>query len=116
MWEYVSFWQWASASGFLRDGRTIGLNLGGGFGNTSRATENAFILDDKLHKLDQVKIEYDPASYMQPWKFTDNQDRLSLDFVPFKERIAETKLGIIDSEVRQMFADVWALLRLCNYR
>jgi hypothetical protein len=28
---------------------------------------------------------------------------LRLDFVPFKERIAITRLGIIDSEVHQVF-------------
>jgi len=103
VWEYSSFWKWASASGFLPDGRTVGLNLGGGFGDTSHATENAFILNGKLHKLDQVYIDYDPGEYMRPWKFTDNQNRLSLDFVPFKERLATTRLGIIDSEVHQMF-------------
>jgi hypothetical protein len=103
VWEYASFWQWASASGFLPDGRTVGLNLGGGFGDTSRATENAFILDGKLHKLDQVTIDYNAKAYLRPWKFTDNQGRLSLEFVPFKERVATTRLGIIDSEVHQMF-------------
>lgn len=103
VWEYSSFWKWASASGFLPDGRTIGLNLGGGFGDTSHATENAFILNGRLHKLDQVFFDYDPEAYMRPWKFTDNRDRLSLEFIPFKERLATTRLGIIDSEVHQMF-------------
>jgi hypothetical protein len=41
VWAYNSFWVWASASGFLADGRTIGLNMGYGFGDTSAATENA---------------------------------------------------------------------------
>ncbi len=103
VWEYLSFWQWASASGFLPDGRTIGLNLGGGFGDTSQATENCFFLEGILHKLDQVAIDYDPGNYLRPWRFSDNQGRLELDFQPFKERLAVTRLGIIDSEVHQMF-------------
>jgi hypothetical protein len=103
VWEYASFWQWASASGFLPDGRTVGLNLGGGFGDTSQATENAFFLDGCLHKLDQVKIDYDPTDYLRAWRFSDNQNRLSLEFTPFKERVAVTRLGIIDSEVHQVF-------------
>ncbi|MGA2489319.1 MAG: DUF2804 family protein [Anaerolineales bacterium] len=41
VWEYQSYWNWASSSGFLPDGRTVGLNLGSGFGNLSRAGENA---------------------------------------------------------------------------
>jgi hypothetical protein len=103
VWEYQSFWNWASASGFLSDGRTLGLNLGLGFGDLSAATENAFILDNRIHKLDQVKFDYKSGDYMQPWRFTDNQGRLNLTFSPFKDRLARTNLGIITSEVHQMF-------------
>ena len=103
VWEYQSFWNWASASGFLPDGRTLGLNLGMGFGDLSAATENAFILDNRIHKLDQVKFDYISGDYMQPWRFSDNQGRLDLTFTPFKDRLAQTNLGIVTSEVHQMF-------------
>ena len=103
VWQYSSFWNWASASGFLSDGRTIGLNLGSGFGDTSAATENALILSGRVHKLDQVTFEYNPKEYMQPWIFRDNHHRLILEFCPFSERVATTRLGVIDSEVHQMF-------------
>jgi hypothetical protein len=103
VWEYSSFWNWASASGFLPDGRTAGLNLGRGFGDTSAATENALILDGRIHKLDQVTFEYDSSDFMKPWKFTDNEGRLDLDFTPFKDRFAATKLLVIDSQVLQLF-------------
>lgn len=103
VWEYKSFWNWASASGFLPDGRTVGLNLGCGFGDLSAATENALILENHVHKLDQVKFDYTSGDYMKPWQFTDNQGRLDLTFTPFKDRIAQTNLGIIFSEVHQMF-------------
>lgn len=103
VWEYSSFWNWASASGFLPNGDTIGLNLGCGFGDLSRATENAVILNGKIHKLDQVPFVYNRDDYMQPWIFKDNEGRLDLTFTPFKERVATTKLVIIDSEVHQMF-------------
>ena len=103
VWQYSSFWNWASASGFLPDGRTVGLNLGCGFGDTSTATENCLVLDGQLHKLDQVRFDYDARDYNQAWRFTDSQGRLELDFVPFKERQARTNLGIIFSEVHQMF-------------
>lgn len=103
VWEYKSFWNWASASGFLPDGRTIGLNLGCGFGDLSQAGENALILDNRIHKLEQVKFSYTPTSFMQPWHFSDSEGRLDLVFTPFKERLAKTNLGIIRSEVHQMF-------------
>jgi len=103
VWAYQSFWNWASASGFLPDGRTVGLNLGSGFGDTSNATENCLVLDGKIHKLDQVAFLYDPHDFHQPWRFADSDDRLSLEFIPFKERLARTDLKLIFSEVHQMF-------------
>jgi hypothetical protein len=103
VWAYRSFWNWASASGFLPDGRTVGLNLGCGFGDTSAATENCLILDGRVHKLGQVSFDYASGDYMQPWKFRDDEGRLALDFTPFQERVARTDLKIITSEVHQMF-------------
>jgi hypothetical protein len=103
VWEYRSFWNWASASGFLSDGRTIGLNLGGGFGDTSAASENCIVVDGRLHKLQGVKFVYNSQNYMRPWKFSDTRGRLELDFLPFKDRLARTNLGIIFSEVHQLF-------------
>jgi hypothetical protein len=103
VWEYQSYWNWASSSGFLLDGRTIGLNLGCGFGDLSRAGENALILGNRIHKFEQVMFDYTPGNYMKPWKFSDVESRLDLTFTPFKERVAQTKLGIIDSEVHQLF-------------
>ena len=87
----------------MPDGRTIGLNLGRGFGDLSRATENAVILDGRVHKLGDVGFDYRSSDYMRPWRFTDDEGRLDLTFIPFKDRTARTNLGIIFSEVHQMF-------------
>lgn len=114
VWEYQSFWNWASASGFLPDGRTVGLNLGTGFGDTSSATENCMILDGKIHKLGRVTFNYDPSNYDKAWHFRDDQERLRLDFQPFKGRLARTNLGIIFSEVHQMFGHYTGLMYTDN--
>ena len=103
VWEYRSFWVWASASTFLPDGRTLGLNLGFGFGDTSAATENAIILDGRVHKLGEVRFDYDPADFMRPWRMTAPSGRLDLEFIPFKERVARSNVLLIQSEVHQMF-------------
>jgi hypothetical protein len=103
VWAYSSFWLWASASGFLPDGRTLGLNMGYGFGDTSAASENAFILDGKAHKLGTLKFEYDGERFMKPWRMKDEDGRLDLTFTPFYERVAKTDLKILHSEVHQMF-------------
>jgi hypothetical protein len=103
VWEYRSFWNWASSSGFLADGRRVGLNLGQGFGDLSAAGENALILDGRVHKLGRVSWDYTSGDYMRPWRFRDEEGRLDLTFTPFKERTARSNLLVIFSEVHQMF-------------
>lgn len=103
VWEYSSFWNWASASGFLPDGSTLGLNLGKGFGDLSSATENCFFIGGKMTKLEWVDWDYDPSNFMKPWSFTSKDDRVDLVFEPFFDRAASTKLLVIDSEVHQLF-------------
>ncbi|MBN2005821.1 MAG: DUF2804 domain-containing protein, partial [Anaerolineae bacterium] len=112
VWEYQSFWNWASASAYLPDGRVVGLNFGKGFGDLSRATENCVILDGRVHKLDQVAFDYQTGDTMRPWRFRDNEGRLDLTFTPFRERVARTALGIIASEVHQMFGRYTGRARL----
>lgn len=114
VWEYSSYWNWASASGFLPapGKRTIGLNLGCGFGDLSRATENCAIVDGSLQKLGAVTFDYRPGDYMHPWRFRDDEGRLDLTFTPFKDRTAKTNLGIIVSEVHQMFGRYNGRVRL----
>lgn len=103
VWEYDSHWVWASASGFLPNKHTIGLNLGYGFGDTSAASENGILLDGKMHKLGKVNFSFDPGDYKKPWKMVSPDQRLDLVFTPFFERVAKTDAMILKSEVHQMF-------------
>jgi hypothetical protein len=103
VWEYRSFWVWASASGFLADGRTLGLNLGFGFGDTAAATENTVILNGRVHKLGQVEFSYSAQDFKQPWRMVALDGRLDLTFTPFVERVATTNLLLIASTVHQLF-------------
>lgn len=103
VWEYTSFWNWASASWFLPDGTTFGLNLGEGFGDLSYATENCFFINGRINKLDKVKFNYDNTHFMKPWYFGSNDGRLGLTFTPFFERVASSNLLVITSEVHQLF-------------
>ncbi len=70
------------------------------------ATENALVLDGKIHKLGAVKFDYTSGDYAKPWRFYDNapgKRRIDLTFTPFKERTARSNLLVIFSEVHQMF-------------
>jgi hypothetical protein len=60
-------------------------------------------LKGRIHKLGVVKFDYRSGDYMHPWRFTDDERRLDLTLTPFKDRTARTNLGIIFSEVHQMF-------------
>jgi hypothetical protein len=103
VWAYDSFWVWASASGFTKDHQTIGLNMGYGFGDTSAASENAFILNGKIHKIGKLEFHYDSKDFMQPWSMESEDQRLNLRFTPFLDRPAKTDIKILYSEVHQMF-------------
>jgi len=101
IWEYNSFWVWASASGFLSDGRPAGLNMGFGFGDATAATENTLLLEGRIHKLPRLRFDYDSSDFMKSWRM--RSDRVDLTFVPFLPRVARTNLLVVRSEVHQLF-------------
>ncbi len=103
VWEYRSFWVWASASGWLPGGHTLGLNMGFGFGDTSAATENCFFIDGRAHKLGEVDFAYSSKDFKAPWTMKSADERADLTFTPFFERVAKTDALILSSEVHQMF-------------
>lgn len=103
VWDYATFWNWASASGFLPDRRSIGLNFGIGFGDLSGATENCFFIDGKMTKLDTMKFDYDGRDYKAPWRFFSDDGKCRLTFTPFFERIDKMNLLLLATEVHQMF-------------
>ena len=103
VWEYDSFWVWASASGRLADGRIVGLNMGYGFGDDSAATENTLLLDGRIHKFGRIDFTYNPRHFTSPWWMLSDDGRVNLHFTPILERVARTPLVVIDSEVHQLF-------------
>jgi len=75
----------AAACG-LSGGRLAGFNVGYGSIDSSSGTENAFFIDGKLHKLDQVTFHIPPSNWLSPWRFTSNDNRLEMTFKPIQER------------------------------
>jgi hypothetical protein len=76
---------WATACGLSR-GRQTGFSLGYGSADARAGTENAFFLDGKLHKLDQVTFHIPSLDWLKPWRFTSNDERLEMSFKPHQER------------------------------
>lgn len=56
VWTYKNTWYWSSVSGEY-DGHLIGLNLGYGFGDTSKATQNVFYYDQQAFKLEDIQFK-----------------------------------------------------------
>jgi len=104
VWKYDCFWNWGAGSG-VHDGRTVGLNLGGGWTDGTGMTENAICIDGRLTKIgDELEFTYDSDDYMRPWTVRSrSSDAVDLKLVPFFERVAKTNLLVMRSEVHQVF-------------
>lgn len=103
VWTYSNTWYWGSASG-KAGGRTVGFNIGYGFGDTSAASENMVFVDGAAHKLDQVTFHMPPgAPDSAPWKFSSNDGRFTMDFQPVVNRHHTTDLGIFKTAQDQVF-------------
>ncbi|NCB63452.1 MAG: DUF2804 domain-containing protein [Clostridia bacterium] len=110
VWPYQNTWYWGSASGVL-DGIPFGFNVGCGFGDTSSATENMLFYNGKAHKLSKVRFHM-PKYYMTPWKFTCDDDRFWMDFVPMLDRSAFLSVGVLKSVQHQVFGRFTGRVRL----
>ena len=106
VWTYHNTWYWGSASG-LADGVDVGFNIGYGFGDTSAASENMLIYNGCAHKLSQVKfgipMRDGKEDYLKPWKFTSDDGRFELDFIPVIDRASCTDFKVLKSDQHQVF-------------
>lgn len=107
VWTYNNTWLWSAAQGIV-NGHKFGFNLGGGFGDTSAASENMLFYDGAAHKLDRVefiipKHDNGKDDYLSPWRLCSNDGRLDLTFNPELDRKSKTSLGIILSDQHQVF-------------
>ncbi|MDR0455081.1 MAG: DUF2804 domain-containing protein [Treponema sp.] len=93
---------WAASCG-LNDGRLIGFSAGHGLIDSSAGTENAFFVDGRLHKLDQVTFHIPPVNWLSPWHFTSNDNRLEMDFHPIQERIDRRQTLFYSASRRQVY-------------
>ncbi len=107
VWTYKNTWYWGAGTRKV-DGHEVGFNIGYGFGDTSRASENVIFYDGRLHKLDQVSFnipqdEKGNYLYTNPWTFTSNDNRFEMEFKPIINRASKTDVGIICSDQNQVF-------------
>ena len=106
IWTYKNTWYWSSLNAKLGD-HYIGFNLGYGFGDTSKATENMIFYDNTYYKvkgvifdIPKVNHKYD---YLSPWKIKDDQGCIDLVFTPILDRSSSTNVLVIKSIQHQVF-------------
>jgi len=92
---------WAAGCG-QSEGRQVGFSVGYNSADSSQGTENAFSLDGRLHKLDQVTFHI-PADRLAPWRFTSNDNRLEMAFSPNQERDDNHQMFFYSLRRRQCF-------------
>jgi len=92
----------AAASGMI-DGKQLSFCAGYSQSDFSQGTENGFFVDGKLHKLDQVTFHIPLSNWQSPWKFTSNDNRLEMTFIPHQERLDRRSLFLHSSSRRQVF-------------
>jgi hypothetical protein len=98
----ADFSYWATSCGYS-GGRLIGFSVGHGLADSSAGTENAFFVDGRLHKLDQVTFHIPPANWLSPWRFTSNDDRLEMAFFPHQERTDYRQMLFYSMSRRQVY-------------
>jgi hypothetical protein len=107
VWTYDNTWYWGSFQAVLPDKSLLGWNIGYGFGNNTAATENMLFYNGIAHKLDEVTFHIPQKDgkddFMSPWKFTSNDGRFEMDFVPILDRQAPFDLGFLKMIPHQVF-------------
>jgi len=92
---------WAAGCGKAGENQ-MGFSVGYNSADASLGTENAFFLDGKIQKLDQVTFHI-PAGRNAPWRFTSNDNRLEMTFSPHQERDENHQMFIYSLKRRQLF-------------
>lgn len=99
---HETYWNWASGTGRLADGRIAGINFAMGVNETG-FTENVFWIDGAPHKVDVVNFDYNFKNIMAPWTIRSMDGKVDLTFTPEGERKENQNYLIVASNFRQPF-------------
>lgn len=106
-WHHSVRWNWAAAVG-RTDGHQLGLQFGARWTHGTGMTENAVILDGRVHKISEnVVWDYRRESPLEPWTITGSDVDVTL--TPEYDHTSRTEFGIIGTRGDQVFGrfDGW---------
>lgn len=117
VWTYNNIWYWASLSYKDEEGYK-GFNLGYGFGDTSKASENMVFFNDEIHKLDDVEflipMENNEYRYLDKWKIISKDEKVNLTFEPILDRFDNVDFKILCSIQHQIFGKFNGYIKVNN--
>lgn len=100
-WPYSMTWNWGAGMGTV-EGKRLGLQLGGKWTDGTGATENALMVNGRLHHLpEELRWHYELAAPTSPWRVEGERVRATL--TPFHVRHARTEAIVIASDTYQAF-------------
>lgn len=102
VWPYSHEWYWGSLTSHI-DEVPFGLNIGWGFGNTKRATENMYFYNKKAYKVGKLVGEWNDNTLMAVKHFHDNQGKIQFTFTPFYNNHTENKYVVVDTHCDQVY-------------
>lgn len=104
-WPYRTRWNWGGGAGRAGDsGPIVGLQIGGRWTEGTGYTENGVIVDGRLSKIgNELRWEYEWNDPLRPWRVEDPEGRLRLELLPRYDKHSRTELGILGTEVHQVF-------------
>jgi hypothetical protein len=83
--------------------KQISFALGYSTSDTGASTENAFFIDGKLHKLDQVTFQISPKDWLLPWQFTSADGKIEMSFKPILDETAHSRILLHSIRLHQFF-------------
>ncbi len=103
-WPYRTRWNWGAGAGTARDGRIVGLQVGGRWTEGTGATENGVIVDGEVVKLGEELVwAYDWDRPLEPWRVRSSDEALDVTLHPVHDRHARTEALVLGTEVHQVF-------------
>ena len=109
VWPHKVTWYWATCSHKNEMGNYIGFNLGYGFGDTSKASENMLFVNENAYKLNDVKFYFKRGKrkkdidYTGDIKMYSESKDINLVFTPIVDRNENTITPIASTYQHQIF-------------